>query len=251
VAGRGPAGVPPVPGDSDTLDSDGIRMRSERSEVPDVATEHHAARLGTGYHDSVHSRTPSGEVSELTRATGKRRRQILADITSLEEPVHRCVSMLTPGCHFSEHDGRDERRPVSVADERTDGGHHVLVPLGEKADPAGVQDKHDQLALGACVLSCRNRPASSSALATDAGEGSPTSSTSSARYRSASSRSSRRRISSRTAPWRSSEAGSCRSLTARYSSSGRYTCKRGMRLNIRLPDNCGKSAPITRPRSPV
>ena len=58
---------------------------------------------------------------------------------------------------------------MSIADERTHGGHHVLVPLGEKADPAGVQDKHDQLALGACVLSRRNRPTSSSALATDAG----------------------------------------------------------------------------------
>ena len=180
---------------SDTLNSDGSSVSGKRSEVPNVATQHHAARLGTGYHDSVHCRAPLSQVSEFTCATGKRRRQILAYVTSLEEPVHYRVVVLTSRCHFSEHDGRDERWPMSIADERTDGGHHVLVPLGEKADPAGVQDKHDQLAPGACVLSRRNRPTSSSALATEAAEGSPTSSTSSARYRSASSRSSCRRIS--------------------------------------------------------
>ncbi len=52
--------VPPEWEDSDALDSDGVSVRGERSEVPDVATEHHPARLGTSYHDRIHSRAPSG-----------------------------------------------------------------------------------------------------------------------------------------------------------------------------------------------
>ena len=43
-----------------------------------------------------------------------------------------------------------------------------------------------------------------------------------------------------TATWSSSEAGRSRRFSSSWRSSGRYTCKRGIRLNIRLVGGSGK-----------
>ena len=182
-------------------------MGGECRKVLDVGTEDHAARFGTGHDDGVHGGALAGEMAKLACSTGERRRQDLSDITGLEQPVHGCVTVLSSSDHFGENDRRYKGWPRSVAYERTDGGYCFLIPLGKKADSPRVQDEHAQFALDARAFSPRTRPASRSALATDAGEGSPTSSMSSERYRSVSSSNSWRRSSARTAPCSNSDAG--------------------------------------------
>lgn len=156
-------------------------MRRERAKVLDVATEYDAAWFSTGYDNSVHGGSAAREMSELACATSEARREFLPDVAGLEQSVRRRVITLTPGHRLGEYDGGNERWPLAVADQCADGGNCILVPFGEEAHPARVQNEHFQLALGASVLAARTRAASRSARAVAAAEGSPTSSTSSDR----------------------------------------------------------------------
>jgi len=166
---------------SDPLDAHRIGVGRQCSEVLEVGAEHDTARFGTGYDEGVHGRPAPGPVTELSRPAGERGRYILAHIAGLEQPVHGRVIALTSRGRFGEDDGRNQRWPLSVPDERTDGSEYFLVPLSQDAHSSGVQDEHLQPARDAPAFVPRTRWARRSALAADAGEGSPTSPTSSAR----------------------------------------------------------------------
>lgn len=107
---------------SDPLDAYGVGVRRERAEVLDVAAEHDATRFGTGHHDGIDGRAALGQVSQLAGAAGESCRQILTDVAGLEKPVYRRVMALTTRDRLDEDGGGNERRPLPVAHEGTDGG---------------------------------------------------------------------------------------------------------------------------------
>lgn len=166
---------------SDALDADAVGVRRECSEILNITGEDDASRLGTGNDDGVDCGATAGAVAEFACAASKRHRQFLADVAGLEQPVHCGVIALTSRDRLDKDDGRNQRWPRSVSDKRADGGDCIPVPLGEETHSAGVEEEHPQLALDDPAFPPRKRWASRSARATDADEGSPTSSTSSDR----------------------------------------------------------------------
>jgi hypothetical protein len=140
-----------------------------------------ASRFGTGNDDGVDCGATAGAVAEFACAASERHWQFLTDVAGLEQPVHCGVVALTSRDRLDEDNGRNQRWPRSVSDTRADCGDCILVAIGEEAHSPGVEDEHPQLALDDPAFPPRTRWASRSARATDAGEGSPTSSTSSDR----------------------------------------------------------------------
>lgn len=118
---------------SDSFDADGIGVGRECPEVLDISAEDNAARFGTGYNDGVHRGAAPRRVAELACTSGERRRQSPSDIAGLEQPIHGGIIALTPRDRLGEDDGRNHGWPLSVADERADGGDCILGPLGEEA----------------------------------------------------------------------------------------------------------------------
>jgi len=111
-------------------------MRRERAKVRDVATEHDACRFCTGHDDGVNGGPAPCQMTELTRATNERNRKILPDVAGLEKSIHRCVIALAARRRLDENDRRDQRRPLSVADERADYSNRILVSLREESHSA-------------------------------------------------------------------------------------------------------------------
>ncbi len=110
----------PVGASSDPLDADGVGMGRERPEVLDVAGEHDAARFRTGNDDGVHRGAALGKVAQFARATSKGGRQVLPNVASLEQTIHRRIIATAARGRLGDDHGRNQRWPGANANQRAD-----------------------------------------------------------------------------------------------------------------------------------
>ena len=95
-------------------------MRSNCSQIGDVATQHGASWLGTGHNNGVNGRTLSRHRPEYASATSEMLGELFNDVACLEESVHEGVGSRTSTEAFDPNNRRNYGRPQGVTFQRCD-----------------------------------------------------------------------------------------------------------------------------------